>query len=58
MLLKQRHRPPDPARVSSVITDIAITLMLIACLTAGFFIIRPRGNHHRYASLLNPARRA
>nr|DAO20237.1 MAG TPA: hypothetical protein [Caudoviricetes sp.] len=31
--------------------------MLIACLTAGFFIIRPRGNHHRYASLLNPARR-
>nr|DAF04043.1 MAG TPA: hypothetical protein [Caudoviricetes sp.]DAI18983.1 MAG TPA: hypothetical protein [Bacteriophage sp.]DAZ47014.1 MAG TPA: hypothetical protein [Caudoviricetes sp.]DAZ65577.1 MAG TPA: hypothetical protein [Caudoviricetes sp.] len=32
--------------------------MLIARLFAGFFIIRSRGNHHRHASLLNPARRA
>ncbi|HIH5436482.1 TPA: hypothetical protein ACYSFU_005753, partial [Klebsiella pneumoniae] len=42
-LLQQRHRPPDPARVFSVITDIVITLMLIACLTAGFFIFRVAG---------------
>ncbi|HIB5856000.1 TPA: hypothetical protein ACWXB1_003766, partial [Klebsiella pneumoniae] len=31
------------ARVFSVITDIAITLMLIGCLTAGFFIFRVAG---------------
>lgn len=41
--MAQRNRPPDPARVFSVITDIAITLMLIACLTAGFFIFRVAG---------------
>nr|DAN16248.1 MAG TPA: Protein of unknown function (DUF2970) [Caudoviricetes sp.] len=29
--------------------------MLIARLIAGFFIIRSRRNHHRHASLLNPA---
>ncbi|EPG6129467.1 hypothetical protein ABLU61_07550 [Klebsiella sp. GG_Kp153] len=42
-LLPQRNRPPDPARVFSVITDIAITLMLIARLFAGFFIFRVAG---------------
>ncbi|HHI1104996.1 TPA: hypothetical protein ACP4TJ_005447, partial [Klebsiella pneumoniae] len=42
-LLQQRRRPPDPARVFSVITDIAITLMLIARFFAGFFIFRVAG---------------
>lgn len=32
-----------PSLGISVITDIAITLMLIACLTAGFFIFRVAG---------------
>ncbi|OVF64426.1 hypothetical protein B8049_03755 [Klebsiella pneumoniae] len=41
--MAQRNRPPDPARVFSVITDIAITLMLIARLFAGFFIFRVAG---------------
>lgn len=38
-----RQPAPDPSKVFSVITDIAITLMLIACLTAGFFIFRVAG---------------
>ncbi|OCN26848.1 hypothetical protein AN684_0211595 [Klebsiella pneumoniae subsp. pneumoniae] len=42
-MLQQRRRPPDPARVFSGITDIAITLMLIARLFAGFFIFRVAG---------------
>ncbi|HBQ8408619.1 hypothetical protein FTO33_27030 [Klebsiella pneumoniae] len=42
-LLPQRNRPPDPARVFSVITDIAITLMLIARLLRAFLLSGPAG---------------
>nr|DAE73640.1 MAG TPA: hypothetical protein [Bacteriophage sp.]DAM91154.1 MAG TPA: hypothetical protein [Caudoviricetes sp.] len=42
-MLPQRNRPPDPARVFSVITDIAITLMLIARLLRAFLLSGPAG---------------